>query len=160
MEKQPEEPASQSDEFADIPEFGQYGGKFPLLTPTYDKKCNRAHDADIVSFEKLKTLIKNGEYSARTNRLANIVVRELPSNYNGWEAKRRCLDGGVTNIQEELEFTEEVLEDTVKNFQGWEFRRYLIQLRGDPAGEIEFLERMLLEDHKNYHLWTYRVWLC
>lgn len=53
-----------------------------------------------------------------------------------------------------------MLEDTIKNFQGWEFRRYLIQLRGDPTGEVEFLEKILEDDHKNYHLWTYRVWLC
>lgn len=48
----------------------------------------------------------------------------------------------------------------IKNFQGWEFRRFLIERRGDPKGEIEFIERVLLQDHKNYHLWTYRVWLC
>jgi len=62
------------------------------------KIVSATNHADIVPFEKLKTLIENGEYSSRANRLANIVVQELPSNYNAWEVKRRCLDGGVTSI--------------------------------------------------------------
>jgi hypothetical protein len=73
------------DEFSDIPEFKQYDGKFPVLSPEYkDTICKIIVNIDIVHFEKLKTLMKLNEYTARTSRLANVVATQLPSNYNAW----------------------------------------------------------------------------
>ena len=115
--------------------------------------------ADITSFEKLKTLISRQEYTFAANYLAEIVLSNLASNYNCWYVKRMCFEKGVLELETELTWSKEFLRENIKNFQGWEYRRFLVEQSKEVGDEFEYLDEVLESDEKNYHVWAYRVWL-
>lgn len=62
-------------------------------------------------------------------------------------------------LQDELEWSDDVVKRFIKNYQGWHHRRLLITKLRDPLPELHFISAALEQDSKNYHTWAYRQWL-
>ena len=51
-----------------------------------------------------------------------------------------CFERGILNLENELTWTRAFLRENVKNFQGWEYRRFLIEKRNSVGDELDYLE--------------------
>ena len=70
--------------------------------------------------------------------------------------RRLLLDALKSDLNEELEYTEDAARDTPKNYQIWFHRRAIVDRLRDPSRELQFTFDILLEDAKNYHAWGHR----
>lgn len=100
------------------------------------------------------------EFTVVANHLAELVLNKLASNYNGWYVKRMCFEKGRLDLETELTWTRAFLIENVKNFQGWEYRRFLIEQRNDVGDELDYVDTVLEIEEKNYHVWAYKVQLA
>ncbi|CAD8136219.1 unnamed protein product [Paramecium octaurelia] len=107
-----------------------------------------------------RAIVKSGEISERVFDLTGIIIQKLPSNYNAYFIRRKCLRQLNLDLNKEMEFINEVTIANQKVYQIWEHRRQVIEELNDFKGEVEFLHKIFDEDNKNYHGWSYRVWLC
>lgn len=67
----------------------------------------------------------------------------------------RALD---TNLQNELNYTEEIISRNPKSYQVWHHRRVIVEWLNEGAKELELTEHILGMDAKNYHAWQHRQW--
>lgn len=67
----------------------------------------------------------------------------------------RALD---TNLNEELEYTEEIICRNPKSYQVWHHRRVIVEWLNDGSKELDLTEQVLGMDAKNYHAWQHRQW--
>lgn len=51
-----------------------------------------------------RAVVQSGEVSERVFELTDIVIDYLPSNYNAWYVRRRCLFELNKNLEQELKF--------------------------------------------------------
>jgi len=107
-----------------------------------------------------RAVVKSGEVSKRVFNLTTVVIEQLPSNYNVWYVRRKCVDFLHINPIEELNYLNSITDGNEKVYQIWEYRRQIVQLRNSADGELTFLDGVMDLDNKNYHAWIYRIWLC
>lgn len=86
-------------------------------------------------------------------------MRLNAANYSVWHYRRDILKAIGSNLNEELEYVEEVILDNPKNYQVWHHRRVIIEWLNDPNQELTFTAKVLSMDAKNYHAWQHRQWV-
>ncbi|CAD8054377.1 unnamed protein product [Paramecium sonneborni] len=139
--------------WSDVERVPQFTSKVELLNMKYDQDYEEVMDY-------FRAIIKSGEISDRVFDLTCIIIEKLPSNYNAYFIRRKCLKQLNKDLSKEIEFINMVTISNQKVYQIWEHRRQVIDEINDCKGEIEFLHKILDDDNKNYHGWSYRVWLC
>lgn len=63
------------------------------------------------------------------------------------------------DMQNEMQFVENIILKLPKNYQVWHHRHVLVQWSQDPSRELHLTERVLEQDTKNYHAWQHRSWV-
>ncbi|CAD8132174.1 unnamed protein product [Paramecium pentaurelia] len=139
--------------WSDVERTPQFTSKIELLNVKYDEDYEEIMDY-------FRAIVKSGEISERVFDLTSIIIQKLPSNYNAYFIRRKCLKQMNLDLSKEMEFINEVTISNQKVYQIWEHRRQVIEQLNNCKGEIEFLHKIFDEDNKNYHGWSYRVWLC
>lgn len=72
------------EEWADVERVPQFNGEPPLLKVRYEEDYEQYMDY-------FRAIVKSGEISDRVFRLTTIVIENLPSNYNAYFVRRKCL---------------------------------------------------------------------
>lgn len=107
-----------------------------------------------------RAVVASGELSPRVVELTAEILEHNAAHYSVWALRRKCLT--EAELDEELEYTEQVAAANPKNYQVWFHRRELVDRtdRYDVAErELVFVDRMLASDAKNYHAWSHRLWV-
>jgi protein farnesyltransferase/geranylgeranyltransferase type-1 subunit alpha len=113
----------------------------------------------------LLALMSQKEYSERALALTQKGIELLASHYTIWNYRYNLIVKLQKDLQEELEWCEQLALDNEKNYQIWNYRQLIIQQilsQGQPfnaAREYPIVDAMLLQDSKNHHVWSYRKWL-
>ena len=145
------------------------GGPNALATIAYTDEYTEAS-------AYLRALMAIPEYSPRALDLTAHLIDLNPAHYTVWLYRMQTLKNLDADIEEELEFLNDVSLRYIKNYQIWQHRQVLVErlaeqiTEGKVAGEAEklekvvqkelmFLAEMFDKDQKNYHVWSYRQWL-
>lgn len=72
--------------------------------------------------------------------------------------RRDILKALGCNLQQELQYIDDVISDNPKNYQVWHHRRVIVEWLNDPSDELRLTESVLSMDSKNYHAWQHRQW--
>lgn len=134
-------------------------------------------DRDAMDY--FRALVQAGERSQRGLELTEHLINLNPAHYSVWYM-RLCysapwrLDLTLIEqrqyrwetllalnlpLEDELQWSDEVVKKFIKNYQGWHHRRLLITKLRNPLPELSFISAALKQDTKNYHTWAYRQWL-
>lgn len=75
--------------------------------------------------------------------------------------RTRILFALNSDLNDELDFTDGIVEENPKNYQIYHHRQLIVEemsKRGNAnfERELDFTERLIDQDQKNYHVWTYR----
>ena len=126
----------------------------------------------------MHAVLATGECSPRALEVASAVIAQNSADYSAWALRWACAqeavaaappDGAASPLLDELRFTEELAEESPKNYQLWNHRRLVAGAlaQQSPAmstavGEREdaFTSAVLEGDAKNYHAWAHRAWLA
>ncbi|EMG49574.1 RAM2 Protein farnesyltransferase/geranylgeranyltransferase type-1 subunit alpha [Candida maltosa Xu316] len=114
----------------------------------------------------LLSLMQKQEYSERSLYMTGLGIEQLASHYSIWIYRYNILKNlPDKDLNEELDWCEEIALDNEKNYQIWNYRQLIIKLildrsqSFDPHKEFPIMEAMLDADAKNHHVWSYRKWL-
>lgn len=104
------------------------------------------------------------ERSERSMRLARAVIEHNKSDVSAWQFRCECAERlaesqGSALWQRELPSAASLIMKSPKNYQAWEYRRFVSRRQSQPDAELEFVNVMLDMDAKNYHAWSHRQWL-
>uniref|UniRef100_A0AC35GAM8 Uncharacterized protein n=1 Tax=Panagrolaimus sp. PS1159 TaxID=55785 RepID=A0AC35GAM8_9BILA len=116
-------------------------------------------DEFLDAFAYLRAVMNKGEESDRAFELTTECTRLNPANYSVWEYRRHLLRKLNKDLNEELDFIEESIQDNLKNYQVWHHRREIVTWIGEKKIDMEFINSILKDDPKNYHAWQHRVFL-
>jgi protein farnesyltransferase/geranylgeranyltransferase type-1 subunit alpha len=64
-----------------------------------------------------------------------------------------------SDLQQELDYIDEIAADQAKNYQVWHHRQVIVDRLNNGDRELPFINSILEEDSKNYHGWSYRQWV-
>ncbi|GAX74302.1 hypothetical protein CEUSTIGMA_g1751.t1 [Chlamydomonas eustigma] len=106
-----------------------------------------------------RAVLVSGEKSTRVLELASDMIRLNMADYTAWQLRWLCVEALDNKLEEEYQFTEDIMKTNAKNYQLWNHRRK-IALKAGPAAaelELEFSARALDLDEKNYHAWAHRM---
>ncbi|KAL5359210.1 hypothetical protein BJX96DRAFT_55260 [Aspergillus floccosus] len=135
---------------------GSDSGAMPLATIAYAPDYLEA-----TSY--LRAVMAANEMSERALKLTEDVIAMNPAHYTVWIYRAKILFALEKDLNEELEWLNNVSLKYLKNYQIWQHRQVLMSSREHfptlPAKEQDFLMEMFAQDSKNYHVWTYRHWL-
>lgn len=140
-------------DWSDVTPILQYDGKPPILGIKYNESYQ-------TMMNYFRAIINSKEVSERVWALTFEVIDNLPSNYNVWYVRRKCIKELKKDLKKELEFINETIEGNEKTYQIWEHRRQIVELYGSTEHEEAFFKKVFDVDNKNYHAWSYRIWLC
>lgn len=121
-----------------------------------------AYSADFRdAMDYFRAVLAAQERSPRALQLTQAVIHLNAANYTVWHYRRVLLTDLKADLDLELDFVDELVEDNSKNYQLWYHRRWIAaQLRANgPRRELAFVEEVLAEDAKNYHAWSHRQWV-
>ncbi|XP_066598441.1 protein farnesyltransferase/geranylgeranyltransferase type-1 subunit alpha [Prorops nasuta] len=138
-------------EWSDVTPLSQDDTPNPIVAIAYSVKFKDAYDY-------FRAILKSGEKSERTLQLVEDCIWLNPANYTAWVYRRDVLKALEKDLHEELQFSENIIEYTSKNYQVWHHRRCIVEQLRDPSKELQFIENILRKDAKNYHAWQYRQW--
>jgi protein farnesyltransferase/geranylgeranyltransferase type-1 subunit alpha len=111
------------------------------------------------------------EYSQRVLDLSEHIISMNAAHYTVWLYRAATLFALNADIEQELNWVNDVALENQKNYQIWHHRQLLIDhlypnISSDPRAlqqlaesEIDFMTQMFNEDSKNYHVWSYRQYL-
>ena len=126
----------------------------------------------------MHAVLASGECSRRALEVATAVIGQNSADYSAWALRWACAqaavagaapDGASSPLLDELRFTEELAEESPKNYQLWNHRRLVAGALAQQSaalsaavGEREdaFTAAVLEGDAKNYHAWAHRAWLA
>eukprot|EP01018_Ginkgo_biloba_P008258 Gb_38605 [translate_table: standard] len=155
--EEPEEeirvPFSQRKEWADVIPIPQDDGPNPVVPIAYSDEFRETMDY-------FRAIFLADERSPRALDLTAEVIQLNAGNYTVWHFRRVILESLKSDLQEEINFINEIAEGRYKNYQIWHHRRWLADKLGSEAAsiELEFTETVLGDDAKNYHAWSHRQW--
>jgi protein farnesyltransferase/geranylgeranyltransferase type-1 subunit alpha len=119
----------------------------------------------------LRAVMAAKEHSQRVLDLTEHIISMNAAHYTVWLYRASTLFALDADIDQELNWVNEVALEHQKNYQIWHHRQLLVDhlypsMSSDPAAlqelaesEIEFMTQMFDEDSKNYHVWSYRQYL-
>lgn len=125
-------------------------------------------------FSYLRALMAKDELSERAMYVACCAISIVPAHYTVWEYKYRIVEKLVYeckyDVDEELKWCADLALNNEKNYQIWNYRERVIELKikhglgGDKLqydldGEYEVVRQMLDSDEKNYHVWSHKRWI-
>ena len=100
------------------------------------------------------------EISKRVYDLTSIVIPINPTNYTAWVLRRECIDKvKEIDINEELNWLNNMCILHQKNYQMWHHRKLLIEKMNDASHEKNLLDEIFKVEPKNFHAWTHRIWM-
>lgn len=142
------------EEFADVSHTVMDDGKILSL---------QAPDEFRHVFSLLYALNERDEMSLRALKLTSRAIKLNASNPSAWMFRHRLvkvLSAENASIWEsELGFTATILQNSRKNYQVWQHRRFCLQHLDMLKRELEFIDIVLEQDAKNYHAWSHRAWI-
>ncbi|KAG8754333.1 CAAX geranylgeranyltransferase alpha subunit [Ceratobasidium sp. 428] len=139
--------------WADLTPIPQHEPDFTPLCPIlYSSEYRDAMDY-------FRAILKAGERSKRGLELTEYLIQLNPAHYTVWQYRYETLLALNLPLEDELEWSDEIVKRFIKNYQGWHHRRLLITKLRNPKPELEFITDALKQDSKNYHTWSYRQWL-
>lgn len=133
----------------------EHDGPLPLCQIAYTERFVEVH-------ERFYAVLEKEEVSEEALALTEEVIDENSANYTAWWYRRRCLIALRRNLRDELcGFTTSWANKSLKNYQVWQHRRWIVEQLGDPKGELEFCADCLERDndHKVYNIWAHRQWI-
>lgn len=125
----------------------------------------------IIAMGYLRAVMATKEHSQRVLDLTEHIISMNAAHYTVWLYRASTLFALNADIDQELNWVNEVALEHQKNYQIWHHRQLLIDhlypgVSSDPTtlqelaeSEIDFMTRMFDEDSKNYHVWSYRQYL-
>ncbi|KAJ5486173.1 hypothetical protein N7530_000473 [Penicillium desertorum] len=135
---------------------GSSSGAMPLATIAYP-----AEYLEATSY--LRAVMAANEMSERALDLTKDVISMNPAHYTVWIYRAKILFALDKDLNEELNWLNDVSLKYLKNYQIWHHRQVLLSSKTHfptfPPKEADFLMEMFAQDSKNYHVWTYRHWL-
>lgn len=125
-------------------------------------------------FSYLRALMAKDELSERAMYVACCAISLVPAHYTVWRYKYRIVEKlveeGVYDADDELKWCAELAINNEKNYQIWQYRELIIELKirydlGQDRrkycleDEYDIIHQMLDSDEKNYHVWSHKRWL-
>jgi protein farnesyltransferase/geranylgeranyltransferase type-1 subunit alpha len=140
-------------DWSDIQPLAQCDGEFPILKTRYPPEYE-----ELMGY--FRRVSQNGELSKRVYDLTTEVINWICGSYTAWYVRRQCVLKLGISLDIEFKFVEEMFPNNEKNYQLWEYKRFLAVVMKTPEKDIEFIDNVLRKENKNYHAWSYRIWLC
>jgi protein farnesyltransferase/geranylgeranyltransferase type-1 subunit alpha len=106
-----------------------------------------------------RAVLKNNEISERALELTKEVIALNAANYTAWYYRRVCLFALEKDLEQEMQYANQMTEDNQKNYQVWYHRQAILEKLRKPEDELEFIAKMVEDDSKNYHAWAHRQWV-
>ncbi|TNN05537.1 Protein farnesyltransferase/geranylgeranyltransferase type-1 subunit alpha [Schistosoma japonicum] len=150
-------------EWDDINPIPQDDGGRHIVKIAYSEEFVDAHDY-------FRAALMKDERSERTFSLTSDILLFNPANYTAWEYRRRIIEEISPDLNDELRFVDELIEEYSKNYQLWHHRQWVVeklsnQNKNDSAfiiqlgsNVLDFVGSVISDDPKNYHAWQHRRW--
>lgn len=146
--------------------------KHPVVLEFSDLKYTPTDPSEVLRFDEpavvphiyglMQAVLHSSERSSRTHRLATVAIQHNQSNPTAWVIRRQSAEALAKEDksvwEKEMAFCAQIITNSAKNFQAWEYRRFCATKFGHQH-EREFADIVLAEDEKNYHAWAHRAWL-
>ncbi|KAJ6648349.1 Protein farnesyltransferase/geranylgeranyltransferase type-1 subunit alpha [Pseudolycoriella hygida] len=144
-------PYSERREWADVTPLEQDDGQFPVVLIAYSEKFK-----DVYNY--FRAILSKEEKSLRALELTKDALRLNAANYTVWQYRRDIIHALNLDLENELNYSEDVIIDNPKNYQVWHHRRVIVEWMNDASKELKLTEAVLMLDAKNYHAWQHRQW--
>ncbi|KAG8369572.1 hypothetical protein BUALT_Bualt14G0027300 [Buddleja alternifolia] len=147
-------PISERPEWADVQPVPQDDGPNPVVPIAYTDEFSETMDY-------FRALYLADERSPRALTLTKEAIFLNSGNYTVWQFRRLILEALNVDLQEELDFIEQITKENSKNYQIWHHRRWVAEKLGaDVASkELKFTKEIFSQDAKHYHAWSHRQWV-
>jgi protein farnesyltransferase/geranylgeranyltransferase type-1 subunit alpha len=109
-------------------------------------------------FSVFNSLISIPELSLRALALCDEILQRFPGHYTAWWYRFRILESLGYDPSVELAFVQELITTNPKLYQGWHYRKWLVDRFSEAPDEGPLLRASFAQDSKNFHGWTYAVW--
>lgn len=139
-------------EWKDVTPIPQDDGPNPLVPIAYSREYSDAMDY-------FRAVTRANEKSPRVLTLIQDIIDMNPAHYTVWNYRQQVLFALDADLQEELNYVDEIIADQAKNYQVWHHRQVIVDRLDKGDREIAFINSVLDEDSKNYHGWSYRQWV-
>jgi len=144
---------SKRPEWSDIEPILQYDESKPrLIHINYEKEYEDAMNC-------FRAIVKKNEMSERALELTEFLIGYNKAHYYIWKYRQDLLIKLNCDLKKELQAMEDITLETMKSYQIWHHRQFLVDNINEPCDEMEFIKIVLEYDAKNYHAWAYRQWL-
>jgi protein farnesyltransferase/geranylgeranyltransferase type-1 subunit alpha len=149
---QPFVPFNERPEWKDITPVPQDEGPNPVAVIQYTPRFAN-------TFDYFRAILEKDERSERALDLTTECIQLNPANYTVWYFRREVLKDLKTDLSEELDFMDDIINRHNKNYQVWHHRKCICEMMGDASREKKFTQEILELDSKNYHAWQHRQWV-
>ncbi|KAF5465328.1 hypothetical protein F2P56_015347 [Juglans regia] len=147
-------PLSQRPEWSDVTPVPQDDGPSPVVPIAYKEEF-------VETMDYFRAVYLADERSARALRLTAEVIDLNAGNYTVWHFRRSILEALDADLNDELDFIENIARSNSKNYQIWHHRRWVAERLGTDSArkELEFTKNIFSIDAKHYHAWSHRQWV-
>ena len=87
-----------------------------------------------------RAVLVSGEMTERVFHLSEDALCQNPANYTAWVHRRNVLKALGKDLQQELVYVADMIEDNPKNYQVWFHRQAIIERVGVAKGELAFVD--------------------
>jgi protein farnesyltransferase/geranylgeranyltransferase type-1 subunit alpha len=107
--------------FQDVVPIKQYDGNPPILSLKYPPECTKCNPycEDEQMMDVFRAIVLSGEVSERVYNLTYPVISSLPSNYNVWFVRRKCIFQLQKDLREEIKYLNSITPGNEKVYQIW-----------------------------------------